>query len=121
MFESQLDTKHRGSRQLVDDLHNARKLRNRLAHGFLDVGESQYYLTLGGRQSVLERLRRTEEMFFPLILVVNMAGRAYAADLGMTAEYIRKQSECWKAEQKRVEQEIKDVLGEKADDNGGRR
>ncbi len=119
MFESQLDTRHSGSRHVVRDLHRARKLRNRLAHGFLAADESQYYLTLGGRESVLQRLKRTESVFFPLIMVVvvNMVGRAYAADIGLTAEYIKKLAERWKAEQRQIETDLGDVFGDDKSEN----
>jgi len=118
MFEAQLDTRHSGSQHIVRELHRARELRNRLAHGFLEVGESQYYLTPGGRDNVLQRLRRAESVFFPLVMVVNMVGRAYAADLGLTDEYIKRLAERWKAEQRQIEAELRDMFRE--DENGDR-
>jgi hypothetical protein len=118
MFESQLDVSEGGSRQLIEELDNARKLRNRLAHGFLEVGESKYYLTPGGRESVLLRLQRAESVFFPLVILVNMVGRAYAAEVGMTAEYIRKQSEIWKMEQARLQKDLQDIIGDDENDYG---
>jgi hypothetical protein len=77
MFASQLDISDPNTEQLVKDLHQARLFRNRLAHGFLDVADSQYYLTPGGRASVLRRLKLAERVFFPLVMLVNMVGRAY--------------------------------------------
>lgn len=117
MFESQLDTRHRGSRHVVSELHRARTLRNRLAHGFLAVGESNYYLTPGGKESLLQRLKRTESVFFPLIMVVNMVGRAYAADLGLTTDYIHSLAERWKAEQREIETELRDLFGDDENDD----
>ena len=116
MFASQLDTRHTGSRRIVDELHRARKLRNTLAHGFLAADESRYYLTPGGRESVLQRLKRTESVFFPLTMVVNTVGRAYAADIGVTTEYISKLSERWKAEQRQFEADLRDAFGDEKPD-----
>jgi hypothetical protein len=116
MFESQLDTRQTGSRRIVGELHRARKLRNMLAHGFLAADESQYYLTSGGRESVLQQLKRTESVFFPLIMVVNLVGRAYAADLGLTAEYIRKLADRWKEEQRQIEADLRDAFGDENPD-----
>jgi hypothetical protein len=110
MFESQLDTRYVGSRRIVGELHRARKLRNRLAHGFLVADESRYFLTPGGRESVLQRLKRTESVFFPLIMIVNLVGRAYAAEIGMTTEYIKKLADRWKAEQRQIETDLKEAF-----------
>jgi hypothetical protein len=116
MFESQLDTQHTGSRRVIGELHRARKLRNTLAHGFLAADELRYYLTPGGRQSVLQRLKRTESVFFPLVMLVNTVGRAYAADIGVTTEYISKLSERWKAEQRQIEADLREAFGDENPD-----
>lgn len=110
MFAAQLDRRDAGSRQLVDDLHRARKLRNRLAHGFLDVGPSKDYLTPGGREKALHNLKQAEKVIFPLIMIVNLVGRAYASEVGVTTEYIKKLSERHKQEQKQIESDLKELL-----------
>ncbi len=115
MFEAQLDTRDAGSRRLVGDLHRARKLRNTLAHGFLDVGPSKDYLTTGGREKALQQLRKAETVIFSLIMVVNLVGRAYAADVGVTTEYINKLSERHKQEQKQIEADLQDLLKDESE------
>jgi hypothetical protein len=57
----------------------------------------------------MQRLKLAESIFFPLVMVVNTVGRAYAADLGLTAEYIRKKADLWKAEQDEIGRELADV------------
>src|SRR5262249_37317212 len=42
MFGAQLNTAHPPTKEFVDELHRARKLRNRLAHGFLHPSQSDY-------------------------------------------------------------------------------
>ncbi len=39
MFAAQLNTDHPPTKEFVDELHRARKLRNHLAHGFLSPAE----------------------------------------------------------------------------------
>ena len=70
MFAAQLDTRHAQTNEFVEMLHRARKLRNRLAHGFLTPSEGEYYITPGGQQAVLQRLRQAEKIFFPVITMV---------------------------------------------------
>ena len=115
MFGAQLDPRDAGSRQLVADLHRARKLRNRLAHGFLNVGPSKDYLTSGGREKTLQQLKQAETVIFPLIMVVNLVGRAYAAEVGVTTEYIKKVSERHKQEQKQIEADLRELLNDESE------
>src|SRR6266480_1010141 len=84
MFAAQLNVEHPPTKEFVDELHRARKLRNRLAHGFLSPAEGSYYITPGGQQAVLHRLKLAEKIFFPLITVIGHLGRGYAADYGVT-------------------------------------
>lgn len=48
MFSAQLNLDHPPTKEFVDELHRARKFRNRLAHGFLSPSEGVYMVTHGG-------------------------------------------------------------------------
>jgi hypothetical protein len=84
MFEKQFDPSDKGSRDLIDCLHRARKLRNLLIHGFFSPQEIQHFLTAGGEAKMYEKLKKCETVFFPVIGLINMISRAYAADYGFT-------------------------------------
>ena len=91
MFAAQLNTAHSPTKEFVDELHRARKLRNRLAHGFLHPSQCEYFITKGGQEAILHRLKLAEKIFFPVIAFVGRIGRGYAADLGITAEYMERE------------------------------
>jgi hypothetical protein len=74
MLSAQLNTAHRPTKDSVDDLHRARKLRNRLAHGFLHPSQGEYFITHGGQQATLHRLKLAEKIFFPIIMFVGRLG-----------------------------------------------
>jgi hypothetical protein len=110
MFAAQLNTAHLPTKEFVDELHRARKLRNRLAHGFLHPSQCDYFVTAGGQQAILHRLKLAEKIFFPVICFIGRIGRGYAADLGVTAEYIEKQRQVEEAERREIEQDLKDIF-----------
>ena len=115
MFAAQLNVEHPPTKEFVDELHRARKLRNRLAHGFLSPAEGSYYITPGGQQAVLHRLKLAEKIFFPLITVIGHLGRGYAADYGVTDEFIERRRKAWDAEQHQIEEDLKDILDDESE------
>ena len=110
MFAAQLNINHPPTKEFVDELHRARKLRNHLAHGFLSPAESTYFITHGGQQAVLHRLKLAEKIFFPVIIVISRLNRAYAADYGVTDEFLKRRREAWEAEQHQIENDLKDIF-----------
>jgi hypothetical protein len=112
MLAAQLNTNHPSTQDFVDELHRARKLRNRLAHGFLAPSHGEYFISPGGQQAILHRLRLAEKIFFPIIIFVGNLGRAYAADYGLTAEVVRRQRGAQEAEQRKIDKDLKDILSE---------
>lgn len=115
MFATQLDTDHSPTKKFVDELHRARDLRNRLAHGFIGPGQGAYFITHGGQQATLHRLKLSEKIFFPVIMLISSLGRGYAADLGMTNEAIERRRKAWDAEQRRIDEELRDILAENSE------
>jgi hypothetical protein len=110
MLAAQLNTAHTPTKEFVDELHRARKLRNRLAHGFLHPSQGEYFITHGGQQAILPRLKLAEKVFFPVIMFVGRLGRGYAADLGLTADYVERQRKLEEAEQREIEEDLKDIF-----------
>lgn len=110
MLAAQLNTKHPSTRKFVDELHRARKLRNRLAHGFLHPAEGEYYISHGGQQAILHRLKLAEAIFFPIIMFIGHLAHAYAADFGLTAEYAERLRKAEEAEQRQIEEDFKDIF-----------
>lgn len=108
-FALQVNTAHAPSQEFVDELHKARRLRNELAHGFLSPAVSMDYLSTRGQESVIRRLKAAEEVFFPLICVVAHLGRGYAADYGVTQEFIEKRRKAWEEEERRIEASMKEL------------
>jgi hypothetical protein len=117
MFAAQLNTKHPPTKEFVDDLHRARKLRNRLAHGFLHPSQGDYFITHGGQQAMLHRLKLAEKIFFPVVMFVGRIGRGYAADLGVTAEFVERQRKLQETEQREIEADLKDIFDDEDLDN----
>ena len=115
MFAAQLNVEHPPTKEFVDELHRARKLRNRLAHGFLSPAEGSYYTTPGGQQAVLHRLKLAEKIFFPPIMVIGHLCRGYAADYGVTDEFIERRRKAWDAERQQIEQDLKDILDDESE------
>ena len=60
MFAKHLNISHSPTKEFVDELHRARKLRNRLAHGFIGPGQGAYFITHDGQQKILHRLKLGE-------------------------------------------------------------
>jgi hypothetical protein len=116
MFEKQLDLSHKGSRNLVDCLHRARKLRNLLIHGFFSPQEVQYFRTAGGEAKMYEKLKKCETVFFPIIGLVSMVSRAYAADFGFTNEVFDRIVKAQKDEQAQIEADLKEIFGKRPPD-----
>ena len=110
MFAAQLNADHPPTKNFIVELHRARKLRNRLAHGFLSPSECAYYITPGGQQAVLHRLRLSEKVFFPLVMFIGGIGRDYAADCGVTDEVIARRRKAWEAERRQIENDLKDIF-----------
>ncbi len=48
-------------------------------------------------------------------MVVNLVGRAYAAEVGVTTEYIKKVSERHKQEQKQIEADLRELLNDESE------
>lgn len=117
MFAAQLNTAHAPTKDFVDELHRARKLRNRLAHGFLHPAQGEYFITHGGQQATLHRLKLAEKIFFPVVIFVGRIGRAYAADLGLTAEFVERQRKLEEAEQREIEEDLKDIFDDDEPEN----
>jgi hypothetical protein len=117
MFAAQLNTKHPETKEFIDELHRARKLRNRLAHGFLEPSEVKYFTTPGGQQAVLHRLKRAEKIFFPVIMLIGDIGRGYAADYGVTAEFVERRRKALEAERRQIEKDLKDILDDEETGN----
>lgn len=92
MFSSQLDQSP-GSRELIHKLHEARKYRNRLAHRFLDAGSLKYHLSAGGRKKTIHNLKLRTEYVIALVMAIHRVGRAYATDIGLSDEVLRRASE----------------------------
>lgn len=112
MFAAQLNVEHPPTKEFVDELHRARKLRNRLAHGFLSPGECSYYITHGGQQAVLHRLKLAEKVFFPVVMFINRLERGYVADYGITQDVIERHQKAWEEEQRQIDEDFKDILGD---------
>jgi len=112
MFAAQLNVGDPPTKEFVAELHRARTLRNRLAHGFLSPAEGSYYITHGGQQAVLHRLKLAEKIFFPLIMVIGHIGRGYAADYGVTQDVIDRRRKAWEAEQRKIDEDFKDIFGD---------
>jgi len=112
MFSAQLNTRHPETKEFVEELDRARKLRNRLAHGFLEPSEGTYLTTPGGQQAVLHRLKLAERIFFPLIMLIGHIGRGYAADYGVTAELVERRRKAMEAERRQIDNDLKDILGD---------
>jgi len=110
MFGSLLDKSHPGSRQLVSSLHRARKLRNRLAHGFLADLEPQDISSDGAIGKLHDRLKAVESVFFPQIMVIRTIGRGYDAEYGLTDELIDQLIRKGREEQERIDREIESLL-----------
>lgn len=115
MFAKQLNVAHTPTKELVDELHRARKLRNRLAHGFIGPGQGAYFITHGGQQAIVHRLKLAERIFFPIIMLISSIGHGYAADLGLTNEVIQGRREAWDAAQRKIDEELKDILDENSE------
>jgi hypothetical protein len=116
MLAAQLNTKDPETKEFVDELHRARKLRNRLAHGFLKPSEFAYFTTHGGQQAVLHRLKLAEKIFFSVISLVGHIGRGYAADYGVTDEFVERRRKALEAEQRQIESDLRDIFD---DEEGG--
>ena len=112
MFARQLDTSHGPTCELVEELHRARMLRNRLAHGFLSPVAGNYYMTHGGQQVVIHRLQIAEKLLFPLISLVGYVGRSYAADYGLTKDCIDRHHKAWETEQRKIDEDFKQIFGD---------
>ena len=115
MFAAQLNIAHTPTKEFVDELHRARELRNHLAHGFIAPGQGAYFITHGGQQAILHRLRLAEKIFFPVIMLISSLSRGYAADLGETNEVIERRRKEWDAEQQRIDEELKDILDDESE------
>jgi hypothetical protein len=117
MFAAQLNTRDPETKEFVDELDRARKLRNRLAHGFLEPSERMYFITPGGQQAVLHRLKLAEKIFFPVIMCVSNISRGYAADYGVTAEFVERRRKALDAERRQIESDLKDIFGDQEPGN----
>lgn len=115
MFAAQLNIAHSPTKEFVNELHRARKLRNRLAHGFIGPGQGAYFITHGGQQAILHRLKLAEKIFFPVIMLISSLSRGYAADLGETSEVIERRRKEWDTEQHRIDEELKDILDDESE------
>ena len=118
MFAAQLNINHPPTKAFVDDLHRARKLRNHLAHGFLSPAECAYFITQGGQQAILHRLKLAEKIFFPVIMVVDRLSHAYARDYGVTDDFIKQRQKAWEAEQRQIENDLKDIFDDQDHSDG---
>jgi hypothetical protein len=110
MLECQLDKSHGGSRRFAASLHQARKLRNRLAHSLFGSKDILDITTKTGQEKMLARLRATEKVFFPLIMVVNHINRAYAAEFGLTNQVFDKMVAMRKRQQEQIEKDLKEIF-----------
>ncbi len=45
-------------------------------------------------------------------MIIGHIGRGYAADCGITDELIERRRKAWEAEQRQIEEDLKDILGE---------
>jgi hypothetical protein len=118
MFASQLNVEHPPTKEFVGELDRARKLRNRLAHGFFSPSELTYYVTPGGQRAVLHRLKLAEKIFFPLVMLIGHLGRAYAADYGVTDEFVERRRRALEAERRQIENDLRDIFDESESDGG---
>ena len=78
---------------------------------------ARYFITHGGQQATLHRLKLAEKIFFPVVIFVGRIGRAYAADLGLTAEFVERQRKLEEAEQREIEEDLKDIFDDDEPEN----
>jgi len=86
--------------------------RNYLAHEFFSTAGNLYYITPGGQQAIIHRLKLAEKTFFPLIMVISHIGRGYMSDYGVTDEYVKRRRKAWEEEQRQLESELKQIFND---------
>ena len=112
MFAAQLNKDHEPTKDFLDELDRAKKFRNYLAHEFFSTAGNLYYITPGGQQAIIHRLKLAEKTFFPLIMVISHIGRGYMSDYGVTDEYVKRRRKAWEEEQRQLESELKQIFND---------
>jgi len=96
MFRQELDMRQPGSKEIIDDLHEAKNLRNHLAHAFIyPEGRFFDFLTPGGQNKVADEMDRMMNILYPITALVIHVRSAFAAEVGLTPDAMEKMNRQW--------------------------